>query len=218
MTDPSSTRQAAKDETRDALIVAGALEFSEKGLDAPSLDAICARAGFTRGAFYVHFKDRDDLLVAIVDRVLTGVQDAIILDDDKPMDLEQTVARYVSAVAAGTPGIGGTAQWRFHHTLAACARLPLLRERYVGLQRQAVERVARAARAGQRAKRVRADVPAQTLAEILVILTLGINGALDLVMPFDLLGGGAGLAKLLAPLSQAKSARARPRRSRRSRA
>ena len=87
MPGPSSTRQATKSETRDALIAAGALEFAEKGLDAPSLDAICARAGFTRGAFYVHFRDRDDLLVAIVDRVLSGVQDAIIPRDDAPMDL-----------------------------------------------------------------------------------------------------------------------------------
>jgi TetR/AcrR family transcriptional regulator, transcriptional repressor for nem operon len=212
MAGPSSTRQATKDETRDALIAAGALEFAEKGLDAPSLDAICARGGFTRGAFYVHFKDRDDLLVAVVDRVLGSLQDAIIGGDDEPMDLENTVSRYVSAVAAQSPAISGTAEWRFHHTLAACARLPLLRERYVGLQRQAIDRVAKAARAGQRAKRVRGDVPAETLAEILVVLTLGIGATIDLRMAFDLLGGGAGLAKMLAapePKPARKEKRAR---------
>jgi TetR/AcrR family transcriptional repressor of nem operon len=211
MVSPSSVRQATKDETRDALIAAGALEFAEKGIDAPSLDAICARAGFTRGAFYVHFKDRDDLLVAIVDRVLTSVQDAVIPQDDAPMDLEQTVARYVSAVVAQSPGIGGTAHWRFRHTLAACARLPLLRERYVGLERQAVDRVARAARAGQRAKRVRDDVPAEALAEILIVLTLGISSAIDVGLPFDLLRDSAGLATLLAP-PQPRAKRSRRRK------
>jgi hypothetical protein len=130
--------------------------------------------------------------------VLSGVQEAIIPQDDAPMDLEQTVARYVSAVAAQSPAIGGTAQWRFRHTLAACARLPLLQERYVELQRQAVDRVARAARAGQRARRVRDDVPAEALAEILIVLTLGISAAIDVRMPFDLLRDSAALAKLLA--------------------
>ena len=43
--------------------------FAKHGLDGPSLDDICAHAGFTRGAFYVHFEDRDDFLVAVMDRV-----------------------------------------------------------------------------------------------------------------------------------------------------
>jgi TetR/AcrR family transcriptional repressor of nem operon len=197
MAAPSSIRQATKEETRDALITAGALEFGEKGIDAPSLDAICARAGFTRGAFYVHFKDKDELLVAVVDRVLRSVQDAVIPSDDAPMDLEETVARYLSAVAAQSPGIGGTAAWRFRHTLDACARIPSLRERYLALQQQAMDRVARAARAGQRAGRVRSDVPAEALAEILIVLTLGISAAFDVALPFDLMRGGAGLATLL---------------------
>jgi TetR/AcrR family transcriptional regulator, transcriptional repressor for nem operon len=216
MASPPSIRQATKDETRDALIAAGALEFAEKGLDAPSLDAICARAGFTRGAFYVHFKDRDELLIAIVDRVLTGVQEAVMPQGDAPIDLEQTVARYVSAVAAQSPGIGGTAQWRFRHTLAACARLPRLKERYVGLQRQGIDRVAHAARAGQRAGRVRSDVAVESLAEVLVLLTLGISAAIDVGLPFDLLGGGAALATLLAPPKPESTEKGRRRARRKS--
>ena len=58
------SRDLAKQETREALIQAGMDAFSEEGVDLPSLDAICARAGFTRGAFYVHFKDREDFFAA----------------------------------------------------------------------------------------------------------------------------------------------------------
>src|SRR5262245_37416602 len=53
---PPTTREFGKQETREALLRAGMEMFAEQGLDAPSLDALCARAGFTRGAFYVHFK------------------------------------------------------------------------------------------------------------------------------------------------------------------
>ena len=45
------TREETKQATRDALISAGMALFAEQGLDGPSLDAICDRAGFTRGAF-----------------------------------------------------------------------------------------------------------------------------------------------------------------------
>ncbi|MBM4360960.1 MAG: TetR family transcriptional regulator, partial [Deltaproteobacteria bacterium] len=53
------SRAEASQETRDALIEAGMAAFASEGLDAPSLDSICERAGYTRGAFYVHFKDRN---------------------------------------------------------------------------------------------------------------------------------------------------------------
>src|SRR5690242_13784541 len=64
-----TTREATKQATREALVLAGKKLFAKKGLDGPSLDAICEQAGFTRGAFYVHFKDRDDLLAAVMDEV-----------------------------------------------------------------------------------------------------------------------------------------------------
>src|SRR5262252_1452795 len=57
-------RVASMQRTREALIQAGIELFAEKGLDAPSLDEICDRAGYTRGAFYVHFADRDEFVVA----------------------------------------------------------------------------------------------------------------------------------------------------------
>jgi TetR/AcrR family transcriptional repressor of nem operon len=201
------TREATKRETRDALIVAGAIEFADKGLDGPSLDAICARAGFTRGAFYVHFKDRDELLVAVVDRMLTSFYDAVIASGETPEGLQETVARYIAAVVAGAPATRGTGQWHFHDTLAACARSPVLRKRYLELQRQAIERVATAAAAGQRAGNVRRDVPPKSLAEILLILTWGIGVANELNMDFDLQGGAAALSKLLRTRARKRSRR-----------
>ena len=66
MSSSARRRALTKRETRAALLDAGLAEFAAHGLDTPSLDAICARAGFTRGAFYVHFKDREDFVVAII--------------------------------------------------------------------------------------------------------------------------------------------------------
>jgi AcrR family transcriptional regulator len=190
-------REASKQETRDALIAAATAELAEKGLETASLDAICARAGFTRGAFYVHFRDRDELVVAVVDRILTNLFDAVIPAGEGPEDLDRTVAQYVAMVARQAPAVRGTTGWRHHQTLAACVRSPALRERYASLQLEAISRVARAARAGQRAGTVRKDVPAQALAEILVILTMGMGVMLDLEIPFDLAGGARTVKALL---------------------
>src|SRR5262245_31791802 len=94
MPEATSARAGGKRETREALILAGIAELAEKGLDEPSLDAICARAGFTRGAFYVHFEDRDDFIAAVMERVLGGLLDAIIATGSREHDLAQTVTRF----------------------------------------------------------------------------------------------------------------------------
>jgi AcrR family transcriptional regulator len=215
----ADNREAAKRETREALITAAREELAEHGLETASLDAICARAGFTRGAFYVHFKDRDDLIVAVVDRILTTFFDRVIAGGGEPEDLDRTVAQYVAMVAGQAPEVGGRGRWHFHHTLAACARSPVLRERYAALERQAMDRVTAAAKAGQRAGAVRDDVPAGALGEILVILTLGIGVMVDLGIPFDLQGGARALRRLVRePGGERPGDRGEARRPRRRRA
>src|SRR6185436_7358643 len=103
-------RSEAKQETREALIAAALAEFAEHGLDAPSLDAICARAGYTRGAFYVHFRDRADLLVAVVEHAMTVFMDAVIATGGEGHDLERTIDRFAGAVAGAIGGGAASTQ------------------------------------------------------------------------------------------------------------
>lgn len=93
-------RDAAKDETRRALIAAGLVEFAEHGLDLPSLDAICSRAGYTRGAFYVHFKNREAFLLALAERVLDAIVETAL---SMPAEggLAGTIGHFSDALEAG---------------------------------------------------------------------------------------------------------------------
>jgi AcrR family transcriptional regulator len=202
------SKSPSPEATREALILAATAEMAMHGLDNSSLDAICARAGLTRGAFYVHFHHRNDLVAAVVDRVISHNQAALLGDRDG--DLRQIILRFIARVVAGDPTAVGTASWRFRHTLAACARVPAVRARYLALQAKGVERVAESVRAGQRAGTLRGDVGAQQMAEILVTLSLGISAALDLGMPIDLLAGGAALERLLAAPSPSPPSAAAP--------
>ncbi len=61
---PSARRQA----TRDRLLEAAAEAFREEGLQGASVEAICTRAGFTRGAFYSNFESKEQLFLALLER------------------------------------------------------------------------------------------------------------------------------------------------------
>ena len=56
-------------ETREAILDAAEDCFLEQGLSRTGLEAIAARAGVTRGAVYWHFKNKDEVLEAVVNRV-----------------------------------------------------------------------------------------------------------------------------------------------------
>ncbi|MBO1902658.1 TetR/AcrR family transcriptional regulator [Leucobacter weissii] len=61
---PSARRQA----TRDRLLEAATEVFVEEGLQGASVEAICSRAGFTRGAFYSNFDSKEELFLVLLER------------------------------------------------------------------------------------------------------------------------------------------------------
>lgn len=203
----ASLRERAKAETREALIDAAAAEFGARGLDAPSLDAICARAGFTRGAFYVHFRDREHLVAAVMQRALGGFLDTIIATGEQPHDLERTVRRFADAVVGiaqvrgtrsrgASPVSGGVP---FHRILEASERSVAIRKRFVALLGEAAERVAKTAAAGQTAAAVRSDVSADALGGLLVTLAFGFVVSVEVGIPFDAAAARDAVLALVAP-------------------
>ncbi|WP_345800177.1 helix-turn-helix domain-containing protein [Microbacterium sp. AZCO] len=79
MTDAVTTRR--RDVTRQRLLDAAAEVFAEVGLDAASVEAICERAGFTRGAFYSNFETKEELFLELASLVsrerVAAVQDRV---------------------------------------------------------------------------------------------------------------------------------------------
>jgi AcrR family transcriptional regulator len=190
-----SVREAAKQETRDALLDAGLEAFAEEGLDAPSLDAICARAGLTRGAFYVHFAAREDFIVAVMQKATHGFLDAVLLGTEGSFDVELAVSAFAAMAAPGRFVVFGRVAP--HQFLAACARSRELRKYYVGFLEEARGRVTKAIRDGQRSGKLRADVDATATASLLVAVALGVESMCELHFPVDLAGSAAALLTLL---------------------
>ncbi|BDV31675.1 TetR/AcrR family transcriptional regulator [Microbacterium terricola] len=77
MTDPAAPPSRRRETTRAKLLDAAAQLFAEVGLDAASVEAICERAGFTRGAFYSNFASKDELFLELAGQVATARMEAV---------------------------------------------------------------------------------------------------------------------------------------------
>lgn len=85
--------------TRSALIVAGRRLFSEKPLDAVTVDDIVQAAEVGKGSFYNHFPDREALLRAISAEIRAGVERAVSRANgevtDPPVRMARAVCTYL---------------------------------------------------------------------------------------------------------------------------
>jgi AcrR family transcriptional regulator len=90
------SRAEAREETRQRLLDAGLAVFSERGFADTSVEEIAARAGFTRGAFYSNFADKEELFFALMDA-----------------RMEQRVAEVTEVMESSTPAavFGDLERW-----------------------------------------------------------------------------------------------------------
>lgn len=174
----SPVREQRKDETRAALISAAVELFQAEGTEAPSLDRICAAAGCTRGAFYVHFATREDLIVAAMELALQKFIGKVLAAGGAS-DAAGFVDAFLASIARRSPEVGGTGALRFHHLLDACARYPQVRARYLRL----LDATADTLRARLTPRGRRDDCAAR--AEALVLIALGLLASIDLDRPID---------------------------------
>ncbi|HEY6292978.1 MAG TPA: helix-turn-helix domain-containing protein [Terriglobia bacterium] len=70
---PPSPRQKRSREKRARLLAAGLALFGEKGYQATSVGKVAARAGVAVGGFYLHFRNKRQLLLVLMDELLEGL-------------------------------------------------------------------------------------------------------------------------------------------------
>jgi len=88
-----------RDRTRTRLIEAAAQVIGEKGYDRVTLEEVATRAGMTRGAIYGNFKNREELILAVV-----GTRWQPIIPPWRPgMPLKEQLCILGEAVVAAVP-------------------------------------------------------------------------------------------------------------------
>lgn len=89
-----------REQTRARLLDAAHEVFGEVGMDAASVETICERAGFTRGAFYSNFESKEELFLTLITRLAGEKLDEVAgrvreLDAEEMTDLAGLVRRIV---------------------------------------------------------------------------------------------------------------------------
>jgi AcrR family transcriptional regulator len=75
--------QQRSEETRTKIMESAIKLFSNQGFNKASVDDICAEAGISKGAFYHHFKSKQELFLALLDGWLQAIDHAIEASKDK---------------------------------------------------------------------------------------------------------------------------------------
>jgi AcrR family transcriptional regulator len=87
--------------TRDRLLAAASEVFAERGFHGASVEDICERAGFTRGAFYSNFSSKDDLVVELSTRQSEALVERVREASTRENAGAQDVLRDVFAAISG---------------------------------------------------------------------------------------------------------------------
>lgn len=194
------TRAEAKKASREALIRAGMELMPERGLDV-SLDELCQHAGYTRGAFYVHFDNRDDLILEVMTRVGERMMDSLLgeRDDAQPADLFTVASRFLPALFNGEYPLTRHGGMRPYQLLDACHRSERIQQRYIKLAQQSIERLAQNIMESQRKQMIRPELDAQQLSALIVAMVIGIHTFYDLDFPIDFQAGLQTFLQLVTP-------------------
>lgn len=144
---PPAADSERRRRTRERLMDAAFEVFAEVGVHAASVEAICERAGFSRGAFYSNFESKEELFFALSDREVdkTIARASDVARDVLPVSAPQgsdddPVAEVVRTMITF---VGGEANW---HRIVAEYRLLAMRDgdvatRYSEFARRLNERV-----------------------------------------------------------------------------
>jgi AcrR family transcriptional regulator len=98
----TSKQQARTDATRKRLLAAAERIFARDGFEAARLEDIAARAGYTRGAFYANFEDKEDIFFELLKQYVAeriGEVNALIHRYKDPEDRLQALRSHYARIA-----------------------------------------------------------------------------------------------------------------------
>ncbi|NKZ88743.1 TetR family transcriptional regulator [Rhodococcus hoagii] len=104
-------------ETRQRLLDAAGDVFADEGFGRSTVEQVCERAGFTRGAFYSNFTSLDELFLAMWEQrsaaMLDGIRTALA-DRPATLTLDSAVERVLAAIPVDDAWYRITAEFTAH--------------------------------------------------------------------------------------------------------
>ncbi len=94
------SRAERQQQTRESLMRSAVEVFAERGVQGGSVEEICARAGYTRGAFYSNFESKDELCLALLNQTMALVMTNVSTSLDRSAGEEGGVNAVEAVLAA----------------------------------------------------------------------------------------------------------------------
>lgn len=175
MTPAERIRAQAKEATRMALLQAGLDETVDRGGEIPSIEKVCARAGYTRGAFYVYFRDREHFVGEMLDWVLNDIIQALFDSaTGDATDIREIVMRFNETLMAGAwPDLQMNIRAGYLAVLRELRPGSAIRGQHAQLMQGIAARLEARIRVGQARQELRGDVDAGDVAMLLLIAAIG---------------------------------------------
>jgi AcrR family transcriptional regulator len=127
------TQAERREDTREQVLAAAARVFARNGFHATSLEAVAEEAGFSRGAVYYNFADKEELFLELLDRrCAERAQDLREVFRDDDADVAETSRQAQLAAQHALDAMTGDPEWRalYLEFLAHAARDRAFRRRF----------------------------------------------------------------------------------------
>lgn len=168
----TATRRRKREETRHKLLDSALSVFSRHGYDRATVDEIVREAGFSKGAFYVHFESKEDLFWAMLEQRINLAQDAFrqsLKPGSGVAENLQAVLSRLFAFSAADPQWGAM----FLEFIAHGARNEKVREKLARMYHSWRDVTVEALTLAQNSGTIRKDIDLDLIASALIAVVEG---------------------------------------------
>jgi AcrR family transcriptional regulator len=165
-------KRRRRDETRRRIADAALPVFARSGYERATVDEIVREAGYSKGAFYVHFESKEDLFWGMLEERISGQQDAFRQALDDTRGAEDNIQALLTTIFAI---FRRDAQWSalFIEFIAHAARNEKVRERLAGMYQNWRDFTVATLKQGRETGQVRQDLDVDFAATVLIALIEG---------------------------------------------
>jgi AcrR family transcriptional regulator len=177
------TTERRRQQTRDYLLQAAAQVFSERGFHGATLDEVAAAAGFTKGAVYSNFKNKEGLFMALFQANYDREMEALRMTlEGSEVPPEARLSDFVALISEGNRQAGSNFGLLYEEFWLYAARNPAAREQLTRLEDENVRAIAQILESERRRTGIEPLESPERTARIIGVLFHGI-GMLRVLQP-----------------------------------
>jgi len=183
-----TVKRRRREETRRKLLDAALPVFARNGFERATVDEIVREAGYSKGAFYVHFDAKEDLFWAMLEERISRQQEAFLQSLDENRTVEENIQALLTTVFAI---FRRDQQWSalFIEFVAHASRNEKVRERLASMYHNWRSFTVETLTEGREKGRIRKDLDIDFVATVMIALIEGMltqaRLAPDVVRPED---------------------------------